>query len=84
MSDKSVGAVLLIGSIIGILIYAWLMFFAPNFDITLWAIRITLFAGVGAILTILGWIGYTLVSTPPPEPITELEQQKIETTEEKK
>ncbi len=83
MSDKSIGAVLLIGSIIGILVYAWLMFFAPNIEVTLWAIRITLFAGVGAILTILGWIGYTLVSTPPPEPIAELEQPKIEQDEKK-
>jgi len=81
MSDKSVGAVLLIGSIIGILIYAWLMFFAPSPEVTLWAIKITLFAGVGAILTVLGWIGYTLVSTPPPEPIAELEQSKLEKDE---
>ena len=83
MSDKSIGAVLLIGSIVGILIYAWLMFFAPSPEVTLWTIRITLFAGVGAILIILGWIGYTLISTPPPEPITELEQPKLEAEEKK-
>ncbi len=83
MSDKSIGAVLLIGSIAGIVIYAWLMFFVPNPEVVLWVVRITLFAGVGAILTVVGWIGYTLVSTPPPEPITELEQPKRETEEKK-
>ncbi len=84
MSDKTLGLLLLIGSVVGILLYGWLVFLSP------WSflvIQITAFAGIALLLGILAWIGYTLASTPPPEPIPGLEQlesQQTGTQEEKK
>ncbi|MCS7142536.1 MAG: dolichol phosphate-mannose biosynthesis regulatory protein [Aigarchaeota archaeon] len=77
MKDKTMGGLLLGASIIGIFVYGYLMFLAPE-SWQVWAIRITLFAAVGGILSILAWIGYTLASTPPPEPIPELEKSLTE------
>lgn len=70
--DKQLGALLLVGSIIGIVLYGWLVLFSQ------WAlivIQLTAFAGVAAILGILAWIGYTLATTPPPKPLEEIEKE---------
>jgi predicted DNA-binding transcriptional regulator len=71
MSDKAVGLLLLVGSVLGILIYGWLVFLSPWSFLVL---QITAFAGIALLLGILAWIGYTLASTPPPEPLPSLEQ----------
>ena len=71
MSDKTVGLLLMIGSILGILIYGWLVFLSPWSFLVL---QITAFAGIALLLGILAWIGYTLASTPPPEPLPSLEE----------
>lgn len=84
MSDKALGLLLLIGSVVGIVLYGWLVFLSP------WSflvIQVTAFAGIALLLGILAWIGYTLASTPPPEPIPGLEQtegQQSETQQEEK
>ena len=78
MSDKTVGLLLLIGSVLGILIYGWLVFLSPWSFLVL---QITAFAGIALLLGILAWIGYTLVSTPPPEPLPSLEQSECQKTE---
>ncbi|MCS7117928.1 MAG: transcriptional regulator [Thaumarchaeota archaeon] len=70
MSDKGLGYLILIASIAGILLYGWLVLLSP------WAmlvLQLTAFLAVVGVLSILAWIGYTLVTTPPPEPIPELE-----------
>ena len=54
-------------SILGILLYGYLMVY--HWTITL---RVTAFLAVALLLGILAWIGYTMATTPPPEPITEL------------
>lgn len=62
--DRAIGAVILIGSLLGIIIYGWLVYS--------WAIivlQITAFLGIAVILAILAWIGYTMATTPPPAPI---------------
>jgi predicted DNA-binding transcriptional regulator len=69
--DKIIGLFIFIVSILGIIIYAWLLFFI--FPIIV--IQITLFIAVSAILAILSWIGYTLATTPPPKPIEEIEKE---------
>jgi len=64
--DQAIGAIILIASILGIVIYGWLLFF------TLWALivlQITIFIAVVVILAILAWIGWTMATTPPPKPI---------------
>ncbi|MCS7094362.1 MAG: transcriptional regulator [Thaumarchaeota archaeon] len=75
MSDKNLGYLLLIASFAGILIYGWLVLLSP------WAIlvlQVTAFLAVAGVLAILAWIGYTLATAPPPEPIPELETVKSE------
>jgi len=70
--DQIIGALILAVSVIGIIIYGWILFF------TEWAIlllQITGFVAVAAILGILAWIGYTLATTPPPKPIEEIEKE---------
>ena len=66
--DQGIGVVILAGSIIGIILYFWLVFLTP------WSgfiIALTLFAAVAALLAILGWIGWTMATTPPPKPLEE-------------
>lgn len=66
-NDRAVGGAIFGGSIIGIIIYAALL-------LEWWAItvRVTAFVGVALILVILAWIGYTMATTPAPEPIAEI------------
>ncbi|MGD0476645.1 MAG: transcriptional regulator [Nitrososphaerales archaeon] len=66
-NDRAVGGAIFGGSVIGIILYAVLLFYA--WEIT---IRVTAFIGVALLLAILAWIGYTMATTPPPEPITEI------------
>jgi len=77
--DQLIGLVLLLGSIIGIIIYAWLLFFW-NPQIVL---QLTAFVIVAGILVVLGWIGFTLATTPPPQPIEELTKEEPKTEENK-
>lgn len=65
------GWLLLISSVAVIIAYTYLMFSG------FWEIltKITLTLGVIAVFSILGWIGYTLVTTPPPKPIEEIEKE---------
>jgi len=77
--DQAVGALLCVGSVLGILAYGWLLFASE------WAmlvLQLTGFIAVAAVLGILSWIGYTLATTPPPKPIEEVEKE-LEKAEEK-
>ncbi|MDG6922842.1 MAG: transcriptional regulator [Nitrososphaerota archaeon] len=65
--DRAVGAALVVGAILGIIIYGILMFY--NGGIALLVLKITAFVAVAAILVILGWIGYVMATTPPPMPL---------------
>jgi len=70
--DQAVGALLLVGGVLGILLYGWLVF------LTSWSLlllQLTGFVAVAGILGILTWIGYTLATTPPPKPIGEIEKE---------
>lgn len=65
--DRAVGAALVVGAVLGIIIYGILMFY--NGGIALLVLKITAFVAVAAILVILGWIGYVMATTPPPMPL---------------
>lgn len=69
--DQVLGVLLLVGGVIGILLYWWLIFFSEWAFLTL---KLTGFIAVAGVLGIIAWIGYTLASTPPPKPIEELEK----------
>jgi len=62
--DQAIGAVILIASVAGIAIYGWLVY---AFAIVV--LQLTAFLAVAAVLVILAWIGWTMATTPPPEPI---------------
>ena len=57
MNDKVLGYIILIGSLVGIACYFYLVFLSP------WAplvVQISAFLAVAAILAIMAWIGYIL------------------------
>ncbi len=83
-NDRAVGGAILGASIIVFAVYTWLL--VVEWEITL---RVTAFLGVTLLLVILAWIGYTMATTPPPEPITDIpelapEQKPASETSEKK
>jgi predicted DNA-binding transcriptional regulator len=77
--DQAVGVLLCLGSVLGILVYGWLVFAS---EWTMLMLQLTGFIAVGAVLGILAWIGYTLATTPPPKPIEDIEKE-LEKSEEK-
>jgi len=66
-NDRAIGSAILVGSVLGIIVYGLLLYYWP-----LTILEITAFVALAAVLAILGWIGYTMATTPPPEPITEV------------
>ena len=70
MSDKSVGYVILFGSLLGIAGYFYLVFLSPWIML---GIQISAFVAVAAVLAIMAWIGYTLATTPPPMPLEDFD-----------
>ena len=62
--DQGIGAVLLVASIAGIVVYAWLLF-----AYAILILQITAFVAVAAVLVIAAWIGWTMATTPPPAPL---------------
>jgi len=55
--DQAVGALLLIVGVLGIVVYAYLVFLT---EYALLVLKLTGFVAVGGVLAILAWIGYTL------------------------
>jgi predicted DNA-binding transcriptional regulator len=62
--DQGIGAVILVGSVAGIVLYAWLIY-----AFTILVLQITAFVAVAGILGIAAWIGWTMATTPPPAPL---------------
>jgi predicted DNA-binding transcriptional regulator len=62
--DQGIGAVILVGSVVGIVLYAWLIY-----TFTILVLQITAFIAVAGILGIAAWIGWTMATTPPPTPL---------------
>jgi predicted DNA-binding transcriptional regulator len=62
--DQAAGVAILVGSVAGIIVYAWLLY---SFAIIM--LQLTAFLAVAAVLVILAWIGWTMATTPPLEPI---------------
>jgi predicted DNA-binding transcriptional regulator len=68
--DQTLGAVILVLSLAGIILYGALIWYFPTI-----VLEITAFLAVAGVLAILAWIGYTLATTPPPQPIEEIERE---------
>jgi len=69
--DQLIGLALLIGSVIGIIVYGYLLY---NWATVL--LQVTAFLVVAGCLAVVGWIGYTLATTSPPTPIEELAKEE--------
>ena len=66
-NDRALGGAILVGSILGIIVYGILLYYYATL-----ILEITAFLGVVVLLGILGWIGWTMATTPPPEPMPEV------------
>jgi len=62
--DQGIGAVILVGSLVGLAVYAWLLY-----AYAMVVLQLTAFIAVAAVLVILAWIGWTMATTPPPAPL---------------
>jgi predicted DNA-binding transcriptional regulator len=74
-NDRAIGGTILIASIFGIVIYGGLLYEPWSWE---WTLRLTAFLAVALLLGILAWIGYTMATTPPPEPITDIPEMSGE------
>jgi predicted DNA-binding transcriptional regulator len=75
--DQVVGAGILLASAVIIIAYLYLVFLT---EFSLILLKITGAVAVVGVFGILGWIGYTLATTPPPKPIEEIEKEIEEET----
>jgi len=72
--DQAYGAVILIVSLAAAILYLVSVFpsyFALPTWLTWWAIAIPVILAVLAVLTICMWVGWTILTTPPPLPFEE-------------
>lgn len=76
--DRVIGAALVVGAIIGVIVYGLLVFAdfwyqrdspSGGLGVSFLVLQISAFVAVLAILAILGWIGYVMATTPPPVPL---------------
>jgi len=77
--NRAIGVGLMAVGVIGILLYGWLVFFSPWQVLIL---QLTAFVAVAAVFGILAWVGYALITTPPPKPIEEIEKEVQKALEE--
>ena len=80
-SDQILGAFILVGSVIGVVVYGALLFLFGE-TISLLTLQVSAFLAVAFVLGIIAWIGYVMATTPPPKQIEEVEKE-IETKETK-
>lgn len=73
--DQAIGLLLLGVSVIIIIAYIWLVFFPPMHGADIFILKLTGSIAIAGVFAILGWIGYTLATTPPPKPIEEIEKE---------
>jgi predicted DNA-binding transcriptional regulator len=70
--DTTVGLSLLVISVAGAVVYGWLLFLSEWSTLTL---QVTAFTAVVTLLAVLGWIGYTLATSPFPDLMLESESE---------
>jgi len=60
--DRAIGASLMAGSAVGIVVFGWLLFFS---EWRIFALELIVFFTLASLLAIAGWIGYTLATSSP-------------------
>lgn len=85
MVSKATGLTLLLSAILLVIIYIYGLIIAP--DIIIWniklsdlLIRLTILFIVFTISFFLGYLGYSILTTPTPRPIEEIVREYMETT----
>lgn len=78
--DQVIGGGLLVASLVIIIVYLWLIFVPPSWNIfgdpiDIFMLKLTGTFAIVGFFGILAWIGYTLATTPPPKPIEEIEKE---------
>jgi predicted DNA-binding transcriptional regulator len=67
--DQAYGWVILLVSLAVIAGYVWVVFFPPAVGLDVLVLKLTGTLAIVFGFGVLAWIGYTLATTPPPEPI---------------
>ena len=62
--NRGTGAVLLITAIVAFIIYAYFLL-GSQYSIVI--LQLTVLGAVAVLLTVLGWIGYTMLTAPKPD-----------------
>lgn len=63
--DKLAGAGILLASIVGVVVYALLLYFGHGSILAVILVSAAFFALLG----VVGWIGWTMATTPAPKPV---------------
>jgi predicted DNA-binding transcriptional regulator len=63
--NRGTGAALLVIAIIAFIVYAYLLF---GTEWGMLVIQLTILGAVAVLLTVLGWIGYTMLTAPRQDP----------------
>lgn len=72
--DKAIGIGILVLSVVVPLLIIYLLFFSP-YDVQIMTLKMIVTLAIVALCGVVGWIGYTLATTPPPKPIEEIEKE---------
>jgi predicted DNA-binding transcriptional regulator len=62
-------------SVVVAIAITYLLFFPPIEGVDILTLKVIVEIAVVALAGIVGWIGYTLATTPPPKPIEEIEKE---------
>jgi len=79
--DQVLGVLILLGSLVGVGLYFYLVFFSPWSVLT---VQLSAFVAVAGVLFILAWIGYTMATTPPPMPLEDFSLEEPKAGEKEK
>jgi len=79
--DRTYGALIFLLSLLAAIVYVAAVFpsyFALPGWLSWWAIALPVILAVLAVLTICMWIGWVMLTTPPPQPLEETAPQPTE------
>jgi hypothetical protein len=78
--DQAIGLLIFLTCVIVGILYCVGLFWPALEAFRFWIIAIPVFIGFIAIMAIGAWIGWTMVTTSPPKPIQDIEQEVTEET----
>ena len=77
MDDRSLGVLILFGSIVGLVVYFYLVFMSPWLMLVM---QVSAFLAVTVVLVVVAWIGYT-TATMPTTDFVEMSMEELEMDE---